>query len=248
MAKEISLSVYERNVKIYNKKGLRRTFSSIASHSNEYIGMPPLGTTNQLLFEVTIDKEFVDGFIKKLKKDKFRIIGSNNYFFIENVINNYELHKGKYAVDEKAIEAISKDLNNLLEANKDYKEIENDDAMFYFVPQNEGVETLFEFIKTMKRKISKYAKDNDITIMMKIYGFSSQLEGFMGFNFFDADVTDKEVVVDYAASITVGVDFSNNISVYQSGVLLRSIGESAEELLDKDINCHIMAENLKYEN
>ena len=70
----------------------------------------------------------------------------------------------------------------------------------------------------------------------------------MGFYFFDADVTDKEVVVDYAASITVGVDFSNNVSVYQSGVLLRSIGESAEELSDEDINCHIMAENLKYEN
>ncbi len=248
MAKEISLSVYERNVKTFNRKGLRRTFSSIASHSHEYIGLPPLGTTSQLLFEVTIDKEFVDGFIKKLKKDKYRIIGSNNYFFIENVINNYELKKDVYKVDEKAIEAISKDLDNLLKSNKDYKEIENDDALFYFVPQNEGVETLFEFIKTMKRKISKYAKDNDITIMMKAYGFSSQLEGFMGFNFFDADVTDKEVVVDYAASFTVGVDFSNSISVYQSGVLLRAIGESEEELLDKDINCHIMAEHLKYEN
>jgi hypothetical protein len=248
MAKEISLSLYERNVKIYNRKGLRRTFSSIASHSNEYVSMPPLGTTNQLVFEVTIDKEFVDGLIKKLKKDKYKIIGSNNYFFIETLINNYELHKDQLKIDEKAIEAINKDLDNLIKTNKDFKEIENDDAVFYFVPQNEGVETLFEFIKTMKRKISKYAKDNDITIMMKAYGFSNQLDGFMGFNFFDADVTDKEVVVDYAASFTVGVDFSNALSVYQSGVLLRSIGESAEELSDKDINCHIMAENLKYEN
>ena len=81
--------------------------------------------------------------------------------------------------------------------------------------------------------------------MLKVCPFTTQMDGFIGFNFYDADQK-GEVVVDYAARLTVGVDFNKFVTAYQAAVLLTGIGESKEELADPDLNVHIFAENIIY--
>ena len=247
MAVELSLSAYERNVKNYNRKGLRRQFYSIYTHSSEYIANPPIVSTRKLVFEVTIDKGCVTQFIELLKNEGFRVLGSDNYYYLENLIEVYDLNKQLYQnVNTEAIEAIRKDLTEMKAKATDYKEIENDDCVFYFMPYNDGIETLYEFVKTKKESLLKFSKDNDITLMFKIIGYCNQIDGFLGFNFFDADKKDEEVVIDYASRVTVLADFNSRTSVYASGLLLSSIGETEEELYDSDINVHILGENVKY--
>ena len=104
--------------------------------------------------------------------------------------------------------------------------------------------TLFEFIGAYKEKISEFAKKEDITIMMKIGGYCDQIDGFFGFNFFDADQGDKEVIVDYASRITIKVDFKERYSVFAAGLLLAGIGDDIEEL--SAMNTYIIADNLRY--
>ena len=247
MAVELTLSAYERNVKNFNKKGLRRQFYSIHTHQSEYINNQPLALTNKFVFETTVDKESVASFIELLKGEGFRVFGSENYYYLENLIEEYDLNKDKYAnINTEAIEAIRKDLEEMKAKSVDFKEIENDDAVFYFMPYNDGIDSLYEFVKTKKDVLSKFAKDNDITLMFKILGYNNQIDGFFGFNFFDADNQKEDVVVDYAARISIMVDFNNRNSVFSSGVLLAGIGESEEELFDSELNVHILAENAKY--
>ena len=76
-----------------------------------------------------------------------------------------------------------------------------------------------------------------ISILSKFYFF-------FGFNFFDADQGDKEVVVDYASRITVKVNFAQRYSVFAAGLLLSGIGDALEEL--SAMNTYIVADNLKY--
>ena len=81
--------------------------------------------------------------------------------------------------------------------------------------------------------------------MLKVCPFCTQLDGFFGFNFFDADQK-GEVVVDYAARLTVGVNFNQFVTEYQGAVLLSGIGKTKEELADTDLNVHLVAENIRY--
>ena len=247
MAIELSISAFERNAKSFNKKGLRRQFYSIYTHSNEYVSSVPLATSRKYVFEVTIDKEFVESFREYLKGEGFNVLGSENYFYLENLVEGFELNRNNYAnINEEAVEAIKKDLALMKERNKDYKEIENDDAVFYFMPYNDGIETLYEFIKTKKAGILDFAKKNDITIMFKVLGYLNQVDGFFGFNFFDADKKDEDVIIDFASRVTIMVDFNSRGSVFAAGILLAGIGETEEELLDSEINTHILADNAKY--
>ncbi len=247
MALELSISAYERNAKNFNKKGLRRQFYSIYTHQNEYVSQAPLATTTKYVFEVTIDKEFVVSFSELLKNEGFKVLGSENTYFLENLVDQFEVNKSNFAnINEDAIIAIKKDLDLMRERNKDYKDIANDDSVFYFMPYNEGIDSLYEFIKTKKDLILDFAKKNDITIMFKVLGYLNQVDGFLGFNFFDADKKDEDVIIDYAARITIMFDFNSRGSVFASGILLAGIGETEEELLDSDVNVHILAENAKY--
>lgn len=247
MAVELTLSAYERNLKNYNRKGLRRQFYSLYTHYLEYVPVMPIAATTKFVFEVTVDKELVNKLIELLKNEGFNVLGSENYFYFENLLQTYELNKESYSnVDPKGLEAIEKDLALLKEKNKDYKEIENDDAVFYFMPYNEGIETLYEFIKTKKDLLLNFAKENDITIMFKVLGYAPNINGFFGFNFFDADKPDEDVVVDFASRLTVNVDFSNRANTFASGMMLAGIGENEAEVLDKDLNLHILANNAKY--
>lgn len=247
MAVELSLSAYERNVKNFNRKGLRRQFYSIYTHSNEYVSAPSIASTRKFVFEVTVDKDSVEKLLELLSNEGFVMLGSENYFYLQNLIETYDLNKDKYQnINIEAIEAIRKDLKEMKDKCVKYKEVENDDCVFYFMPYNDGIETLFEFIKTKKELILNFAKENDITIMFKVLGYCSQVDGFFGFNFFDADQKDEEVIVDYASRLTVLADFNSRSSVFASGILLAGIGENESELMDSDLNVHILADNAKY--
>ena len=244
MAKEISLSLFERNAKIFNKKGLRRTFSSIPTHVQEYVPTEPLSARKQVTLEVTIDKNSAEAYQQFLKDNGFTVIGDTNYFHLQNACEDYEKKKDLFVRQKEAIEAIQKDLEKMKSNCKAYKEIKDDDAVFYFIPYNDVVDTLFEFIGAYKEKISEFAKKEDITIMMKISGFCNQIDGFFGFNFYVADQGDKEVIVDYASRITVSVDFKDRYQAFNAGLLLSGVGDDLEELMA--MNTHILAENLKY--
>jgi len=244
MAQEINLSLFERNAKIYNKKGLRRTFSSIPTHASEYVPTEPLSARKEVVLEVTIDKDSVEAYQAFLKENGFTILGDTNYFHLENACKDYEIKKDLFKQQEKAIEAIAKDVEKMKSEAKPYKEIQDEDVVFYFLPYNDVVKSLFEFIGAYKDKISEFAKKEDITIMMKIGGYCDQIDGFFGFNFFDADQGDKEVVVDYASRITVKVNFAQRYSVFAAGLLLSGIGDDLEEL--SAMNTYIVADNLKY--
>lgn len=242
---EIDIPIFERNLKIYNKKSLRRSFSSVEAHCHEYLIVPPLSSTSQMVLEVTLDKENVEEFQGILKEMGFSILGSKNTYYLDKLLEDYEKNKKYFENEQARIDEITKEREETKALNKDYEEVENDNVKFYFLPKNEGVSTLYEFVKTKKDAILAYAKEKDITIMMRVCGFSKQIEGFLGFNFFDAD-QEGEVVVEYAARMTVAVDFNMLPAAYAAALLLAGIGESKEDLADPDLNVHLIAENIKY--
>ncbi len=244
MAQEVSIKAFEKNAARANKNGLARSFNTMLDYTKEYVPYPPLSSTSKFMFEVTVDKDYTDGLIELIKNEGFPFYGSVNYYYTEEFVNQYKAAPNRFNVDPKMIEALSNDLVNLKKesAENASKEAPNDDRVFYFMPYAEGISTLYEFIKAKKEVFLKFAKENDITIMMKIVGYNSQLSGFLGFNFFDADKKDEEVVIDFASRITVGVDFKNKVSVYSAALFLNGIGESEEELYDTDVNTHIVTE------
>ena len=244
MAQEISLSLYERNAKIFNRKGLRRTFSSIYTHSNEYVPVLPLSARKEVVLEVTLDKNSADTYQQFLKDNGFIVLGDKNFFHLENAVKYFDQNPTPYQQQKEAIDKVRTDVDNLKKDVKPYNEVKDEDVIFYFLPYNDVVKTLFEFIGAYKDKISEFAKKEDITIMMKISGFCGQIDGFFGFNFYDADQGDKEVIVDYASRITINVDFKDRYQTFNAGLLLSGIGDDLEELLA--MNVHILANNLKY--
>ena len=244
MAQEISLSLFERNAKIFNRKGLRRTFSSIYTHSNEYVPVLPLSARKEVVLEVTIDKNSVEAYQQFLKDNGFVVLGDRNFYHLENAVNDYDKNPFAYQQQKDAIDKVRSDVEVLKKDIKPYIEMKDEDVVFYFLPYNDVVKTLFEFIGAYKDKISEFAKKEDITIMMKIGGYTNQIDGFFGFNFFDADQGEKEVVVDYASKINVKVDFRDRFQVFAAGTLLAGVGDDLEEL--QAMNTSIIAENLKY--
>ena len=244
--KEISLSLFEKNAKLYNKRFIRRSYVSYEEHYNEFVNTKPLSARNKFVIEATIDKEYVKPFIELLKENGFNILGSKNYYNLENVIKDYNENPSMYQVQKEAIAAIEKDVELLKNSSEEFENIENDDSRFYFLPYNDKVESLFEFVEVYKDTILKFSQENDITIMLKVSGYCNQIEGFLGFNFFDADKTDEEVVVDFASRVTVVANLNSNVSVFAAGLLLSGIGESEDEL--KALNTHIVVENIKILN
>ena len=241
--REVSLSLFEKNAKVYNKSYLRRSYVSYDEHYKEFVDVKPLSARNKFVIEATLDNEFVKPFIELLKENGFNVLGSKNYFNLENVIKDYNASPSSYNVQKAAIDAIAKDVELLKSSNEEFENIENEDSRFYFLPYNDKVETLFEFVEVYKDVILKFAKDNDITIMLKVSGYCNQVEGFLGFNFFDADKKDEEVVVDFASRVTVVANLNSNVSVFAAGLLLSGVGESEDEL--KSLNTHIVVENIK---
>lgn len=244
MAQEISVSTFERNLKMYNRKGLRRRFSSVYDHEGEYLKAKPLGVTPKYVLEVIIDKDYVLDFQELLKKENFKIVGDVNYIHIEKIVNDYHENEALYSSSKEAIEAFEKDYKNILANIKDYKEVENDDCSFYFLPYNDNISNICQFIEEEKDKILSYAKEKDVTIIMNLIGFSSIIKGFIGFNFYDADQNDKEVVVDYTSNFTINLDFAKGATVYNTAILLKGLSDNEEDI--ELINCHIFAENVRF--
>ena len=228
--KEVSISLFERNAKIYNKKGLRRSFASFKERYSEFL-------------EVTLDKSCVEAFIKLLQDNEFEVLGSINYYNLENAVNDYNANKALYQAQAGAIEAIAKDVELMKKDKELYKNIENEDSVFCFLPYNSKVETLFEFIGAYKDLILNFAKENDITIMFKVTAYCNQVEGFFGFNFFDADQK-EETVVDFASRVSIIADLNSRLSVFNAGLLLSGVGENEDEL--NVLNTHIVVQNIKY--
>ncbi len=243
MAQEINVELFEKNAKIYNKKGLRRAYFSIPKREEEYINLRPLGATSKFVLEVIIDKEIVGEYQEYLKQKGYTILGSSNTYFIENMISDYKNKLSLYSNIKEQMEAIEKDYNLMLEKNKAYEELENDDVKFYFLPYNDNISNLCEFIEEEKQEILKFSKDKDVTIVMNILAYCNTIKGYFGFNFLDAD-TKEEVNVDYSSNIIVNVNFAQKMSVYAAALLLTGITENGEDL--ELMSCHIMADNLKF--
>ncbi len=243
--KEISVELFEKNAQLYNKKNLKRHFKSIWEHAKEYgFIVPPLGCRGNFVIKASIDKEFVDEFIKFLNDRKLDVIGINNYYQYQYVLEDYETYKQFMKNDIEAnIEKIKAEYQREIAIKEKYEVNQNDDAIFYFSPYNENVDTLFEFYLRYKDEILEFAKEKDITIMFDLETFYNIATGFMAFNFLDSDNNDE--AMDFAKRITVHFDFSKAYSVYVISRILSNIGDEASEL--DYMETHILAKNLKNE-
>lgn len=243
MAQEISIGLFERHAKIYNKKGLRRRYSSIPERENEYISVRPLGASSRFVLEVVMDKEYVLDFQHYLKEKGYSILGAKNHYHLGNLIQDYHAKESIYSSVKEKMEAIEKDYHLMIEDSSPFEEIENDDAKFYFLPYQGNIQNLCEFVEEEKSDILKYAKDKDITIVMNIIGYCNLIKGFLGFNFLDEE-SKEEKVIDYLSNIVLAIDMSQRMAVYGAALLLTGITPQEEDL--ELMNCHIVAENLKY--
>lgn len=238
MAQEISVKAYEQKAKKFNKRGLNRSYSSIAKNAGEYINGLPLGFTDEFVLEVIIDKEFATKFIDFLKRRNYPIIGKANSYYIGKLLEDYEKKKQYFPNIADQIATMAKEYDEMINAKTKYEKIENDDVKFYFLPYNENVSSLCEFVEKEKEAILKYALKNDITILMNVLAFSRQIKGFIGFNFLDED-NDNETI-SFQSSIYVTADFKQPISVYNVASLLNAITDTEDDL--ELMGVHILTE------
>lgn len=239
MAIEINLKQFESNAKKYNKRGLNRGFYSIAQSAQEYVKSTPLAATSDYVLEVSIDKGSADDFQKYLKRKKYKVLGAKNYHHIGKMVEKYNAYEKSYSSLKEKIEAISKDYELMKKSKDKYSEMPNDDVKFYFLPYNDDVTNLSQFVEAEKNNIVKWCKKNDITIIMNIVPYCNMARGFLGFNFLD-DQAEGEVVVDFLANIQVGVNMNDRMSVYAAALLLSGVGQTESDLAT--MNCQIIAE------
>ncbi len=244
MEEEISVAVFEKNARIFNRKSLRRRYCSIPEHLEEYLRVKPLGATTKYVLEVIIDKGYVEKFQDMLKQWHFTLLGSNNYFHIENIVVDYHWNENVFSAVKEQIEAIEKDLESMKVNKKEFKELENDDVCFYFLPYNEKIHTLCKFIEEVKEDIISFCLKEDITIVMNVKGYSANVQGFLGFNFLDAEEEKEEVVIDFTSSFVLKVDFAERMSVYNAAMFLTGIADNEEDL--DLLNCHILADHVRF--
>lgn len=243
MVQEISIDLFEKNARAFNKKGLQRKYSTIANHFAEYIPLPPLGASSKYVLEVVIDKDYVGLLQDYLKSQGYEIIGAKDYFHLSNLINDYHKNELLYKPYKEKMQEIEKECQNIKAEAKPFEEIQNDDVKFFFLPYNNEVSNLCEFVEKEKDHLYKLAKDNDITIVMNLKPYTNMLRGFIGFNYLDAEAK-EETVVDFSSNIYFTVDFSKATGVYAAALLLSGVTDEKEDL--ELMGCHILAENLKY--
>lgn len=240
MFREISISLFEKNLKAHNRMGLGRSYYTACDYPNEYIKGMPLGTTNKFAVRVVIDKEFVKEFQAYLKKKGFEIIGANNHYHIGNILADYYSNEKANENLKGKIEAIEKDYIELKENQEAYKLIENDDALFYFLPYNEKCETICEFVESIKTGLIKFAKNRDITIVMDLEPYCNLITGGVVFNALD----EQENQLDFYSNIVLNVDLAIPTSCYAATLLMSGITKNQFDL--EALNFHILAENIKY--
>ncbi len=238
MAQEISVKAYEAKAKRISKKGYNRSYSSISKNASEYINGLPLGYTNELVLEVIIDKDYATKFIDFLKRRNYPIIGKANSYYFGKLLKDYENKKQYYTNIADQMATMAKEYEEMLSAKARYEKIENDDVKFYFLPYNEEVSNLCEFVEKEKDSILKYALKNDITILMNVLAFSKQVKGFLGFNFLDED--NENETINFQSSIYVTVDFKQPISIYNTAVILNSVTDNEADL--ELMGVHILTE------
>ncbi len=243
MPVEINVEQFEKKAKFSNKRRMERSYTSIASHPEEYLTYKPMGMTDKFLLEITCDKEDVDDLQKFFVEKGYKIIGAEKTYFMEREIEDF--HKYKNVLKTEVIEAYEAEeekLNQFLKDFKNYKDAKTEnDVMFYLYPYNDKIETLYEFILSEKEDLLKYSKEKDITILMGIASFSKTVSGFIGFNFFDLDEAEegKEVTVDFAYNFVVNIDFDEPLNVYATALLLKGFTNDKDDLAN--VNYHIVA-------
>ncbi|MBQ9449269.1 MAG: hypothetical protein IJU60_05285 [Acholeplasmatales bacterium] len=243
MEKEINVELFEKNARLYNKKNLKRHYASIWEHAKEYgFIVPPLGCRGDFVIKASIDKEFVEEFIGFLEERKLNIIGVNNHYQLRYVLEDYEIYKNAMNDISENIKKIEEEYQRQLNIKEKYMVNENDDAVFYFYPFNEDVDTLFEFYLRYKDEILDFAKQRDITIMFDLESFYNFATGFMAFNFLDSDNNDEPM--DFAKRIIIHFDLAKAYSIYVVSRILSNIGDTYEEL--EYMETHIFGDNLKY--
>lgn len=238
MAQEISVKTYENKAKRLNKKGYNRSYSSIAKNASEYVNQLPLGFTDEIVLEVIIDKEFATKFIDFLKRRNYPIIGKSNSYYFGKLLSDYENKKQYFTHIADQMATMAKEYEEMLNAKSKYEKIENDDVKFYFLPYNENVSSLCEFVEKEKDSILKYAIKNDITILMNVLAFSKQVKGFIGFNFLDED--NENDTISFQSSIYVTADFKQPISVYNAASILNAVTDNEDDL--ELMGVHILTE------
>ena len=104
-----------------------------------------------------------------IKNDDIEILTGNTN------LSSYNRNKKKFHEKEAKDEPLIK--------NRDIIKL----IIIYAVPfiMIDVVKTLYDFIHTSRDEILDFAKSNDITIMLKVCPFCTQMDGFFGFNFFD---------------------------------------------------------------
>lgn len=243
MSVEINIEQFEKKAKLSNKRRIERSYTSIASHPEEYLTYKPMGMTEKFLLEVTCDKDYVLELQRLLSSRGYNVIGAEKTYFMEREIEDF--HKYKNFLKPEAIEAYEEEerkLNEALDNYKDYKEASTEnDVIFYVYPYNENVETLYEFILSEKDQLLTFAKHYDITILMGIAAFTKTVSGFIGFNFYDLDEKEegKEITVDFAYNFVVNIDFDNPLNVYATALVLNGLTNERNDLID--MNYHIIA-------
>lgn len=243
MSVEINIEQFEKKAKLSNKRNMERSYTSIASHPEEYLSYKPMGMTSKFLLEITCDKEDVDDLQKFFKDKGYEIVGAEKTFFMQREIEDFHLYKK--SLTEKAVKAYEVEEQRLEEYLTDFKPYKDatteNDVMFYLYPYNEQIETLYEFILKEHDSILEYAQKKDITILMGIAAFTKTVSGFIGFNFYDLDEKEnnKEVTVDFAYNFVVNIDFDNPINIYATALVLSGLTNDRQDLVD--MNYHIIA-------
>lgn len=241
MVREISINLFEKNLKTQNKQGLERSYYTVEDYTLEYVKVKPLGSTSKYAIQVVIDKDYVKEFQTYLKKKNFEILGSSNYFPIGNMLADYYANEKNAIHIKEQMEAVEKDYILMKDNSQAFELVDNDDAKFYFLPYNEKCDSLCDFIESIKTGLIKFAKNRDITIVMNLVPYCDMLVG--GFVFNATDEEDNQL--DFVSNMVLSVDFEQKASGYAAALLMKGIAKNAFDL--ETLNFHIFADNLKYE-
>ena len=132
-AVEINIPIFERNLKLYNRKGLRRSYTSVMDRYNEYLEIPPLASNPRVVLEATLDKEYYLGFKNLLDAKGYTILGAANTYHMDKFLSDYEKYQSSFSSFQDKIDAVKKERDEI-KSDAPYKELENDDVRFYFLP------------------------------------------------------------------------------------------------------------------
>lgn len=243
MATRIDYRVYERNCKNKNKRGLLRGYSSLYAHPEELGVIKGAGVDNKILFSVSVDVSVAEDLIKLFRSFGFKTYG-DDYYYLECRYNDYmNNEKLRASIKDSELEALKMELLDRKARESMFIMEENDNTKFYILPYNDECHTVYEFLDKYKKAILDFSKIDDVTITMNPVGYSDQIQGFIGFNFYDLDEKEdgRDVEVSFTSGFNIAVDFKKPITIFSSTLYLTALGSDNEEL--NSLNVALYGEN-----